>query len=267
MKKTLLIIIASISIFTNAQIGVNTSSPKSSLDVNGDFGLRKRLYLDNSGKESKGLADQVLVSQGESLPPTWKSLRVPEYEPNKFYLIFNDSFSDNIGLQITSSQVFTNSNLSTDLAENQTLSYLRTKGFYDIKGLSKSFTVNSSESKVYFQFETVVQQNNSNNGSDIKYACGIFVDGLLKSVRINTLFNSASGHTFLTHTQIGGATNLAVGPHKIDVACARYTTNTDITLGIGINSSGSVNINSFMAQSSLKVDVYEIPQNFNTIFD
>ncbi|MGV0924593.1 hypothetical protein [Empedobacter tilapiae] len=99
MKKTLLIIIASISIFTNAQIGVNTSSPKSSLDVNGDFGLRKQLYLDNSGKESKGLADQVLVSQGESLPPTWKSLRVPEYEPNKFYLIFNDSFSDNKGFK------------------------------------------------------------------------------------------------------------------------------------------------------------------------
>lgn len=267
MKKVLLIILGTLSFNAIAQIGIDTKSPQASLDVNGDFGLRKRLFLDNENKESQGITDQVLVSQGEGLAPTWKALRIPVYEPNKFYLIFNDSFSDQAGLRITSSQVVA-SNLTTDLVENATLTNLKTKGFLEIAGLSKTFTVNSTSSKVYFQFETVVQQDNSgSNGSDIKYACGIFVDDLLKSVRINTLFNSTSGSTFLTHTQIGGATNLTATPHTVKVACARYTSGNR-TLGIGNKAvAATANINAFMAQSSLKVDVYEIPQNFNSIFD
>ena len=269
MKFFLLIIAGSLSINTFSQVGIDTKSPQASLDVNGDLGLRKRLFLNNDNKESQGLSEQVLVSQGEGLAPTWKTLRIPVYEPNKFYLIFNDSFSDQTGLRITSGQVVT-SNLSTDLVEGATLSTLKSKGFFEIANLTGKFMVNSTSSKVYFQFETVVQQNNSNtNGTDIKYACGIFVDDVLKSVRINTIFNSSSTGTFLTHTQIGGATNLTVAEHTVKVACARYTTNTNITLAIGVNSTGTngENINPFMAQSSLKVDVYEIPQNFNSIFN
>ena len=265
MKFFLLIIVGSLSINAFSQVGIDTKSPQASLDINGDLGLRKRLFLNNDNKESQGLSEQVLVSQGEGLAPTWKTLRIPIYEPNKFYLIFNDSFSDQTGLRITSGQAVT-SNLSTDLVEGTSLETLKTRGFFEIAGLSKNFTVNSTSSKVYFQFETVVQQNNStSNGEDIKYACGIFVDDLLKSVRINTLFNSTSGSTFLTHTQIGGATNLAATPHTVKVACARYTAGTR-TLGIGNKADdATTNINEFMAQSSLKVDVYEIPQNFNSI--
>lgn len=281
MKKALLIILGTLSFNAIAQIGIDTKSPQASLDVNGDFGLRKRLFLDNENKESQGITDQVLVSQGEGLAPTWKALRIPLYEPNKFYLIFNDSFSDQVGLRITSSQVVA-SNLTTDLVENATLTNLKTKGFQEIAGLSKTFTVNSTSSKVYFQFETVVQQNNlvqqknvDNNstssvtGDDLKYACGIFVDDVLKSIRINTLFNSTASSTFLTHTQIGGATNLTATSHTVKVACARFKTSTDsrLVLAIGVNESNTTNINAFMAQSSLKVDVYEIPQNFNSIFD
>ena len=266
MKFFLLIIVGSLSINAFSQVGIDTKSPQASLDVNGDLGLRKRLFLDNDSKVSQGLSEQVLVSQGEGLAPTWKTLRIPIYEPNKFYLIFNDSFSDQTGLRITSGQAVT-SNLSTDLVEGTSLETLKTRGFFEIAGLSKNFTVNSTSSKVYFQFETVVQQNNStSNGEDIKYACGIFVDDLLKSVRINTLFNSTTGgSTFLTHTQIGGATNLTVAEHTVKVACARYTTGTR-SLGIGKKADDNIaNINEFMAQSSLKVDVYEIPQNFNSI--
>ncbi|WP_413534020.1 hypothetical protein [Empedobacter brevis] len=271
MKKTLLIIF---SIFlhnqtyaqTKPQMGVNTDSPKSSVDVNGDFGLRKRIFLDNNGKESKGNKGQILVSQGEGLPPTWKTLRIPEYEPNKFYLIFNDSFSDLKGLGYSGNQN-SSANLENEVVENAQLSNLLSKGFQEIEDLAKTFTINSKVSKVYFQFETVVQQNNTNltDGENIKYACGIFIDKQLKSVRVNTLSPNPSAGTFLTHTQIGGASGLPVGTHSVNVACAKFS-GTTITFGIGRSVRNS-NTNAFMTQSSLKVDVYEIPENFNTIFD
>ena len=93
MKIKLLITGLFLSVLTQAQVGVDTRTPQSSLDVNGDFGLRKRIFLDNNNVESKGTKEQILVSQGEGLPPTWKSLRIPEYEPNKFYLIFKNEFN------------------------------------------------------------------------------------------------------------------------------------------------------------------------------
>ena len=267
MKFFLLIIVGSLSINAFSQVGIDTKSPQASLDVNGDLGLRKRLFLDNDSKVSQGLSEQVLVSQGEGLAPTWKTLRIPIYEPNKFYLIFNDSFSDQTGLRITSGQAVT-SNLSTDLVEGATLSTLKSKGFFEIANLTGKFMVNSTSSKVYFQFETVVQQNNSTstNGENIKYTCGIFVDGKLKSARINTIYTSSSTSTFLTHTQIGGTSNLTLGSHSINIACAKLS-GSRRDLAIGRNVDAVTNINTFMAQSSLKVDVYEIPENFNSIFN
>jgi len=267
MKIELLITGLFLSALTQAQVGVDTRTPQSSLDVNGDFGLRKRIFLDNNNVESKGTKEQILVSQGEGLPPTWKSLRIPEYEPNKFYLIFNDSFSDQIGIQIAPNNN-SSVNVSTELIDGALLSDLKLKGFNEIPGLAKSFNVNSKSSKVYFQFETVVQQNNSTstNGENIKYTCGIFVDGKLKSARINTIYTSSSASTFLTHTQIGGTSNLTLGSHSINIACAKLSGSTR-DLAIGRNVDAVKNINTFMAQSSLKVDVYEIPENFNSIFN
>jgi hypothetical protein len=84
----------------SAQVGINTDSPKAKLDVNGDLNLRDKIaVLDVTDNTlSMGNNDQLLVSQGEGYPPIWKTLRIPEYEPNKFYLIFNNSLSDNTGV-------------------------------------------------------------------------------------------------------------------------------------------------------------------------
>ena len=48
MKIKLLISGLLLSALTQAQVGVDTRTPQSSLDVNGDFGLRKRIFLDNN---------------------------------------------------------------------------------------------------------------------------------------------------------------------------------------------------------------------------
>lgn len=94
---SILSLVAGLSL--SAQVGINTDSPKAKLDVNGDVNLRNKVVVQNvvDNTLSQGNNDQILVSQGEGYPPIWKSLRIPEYEPNKFYLIFNNSFSDKTG--------------------------------------------------------------------------------------------------------------------------------------------------------------------------
>jgi len=251
---SILFLIAGLSL--SAQVGVNTSSPKSKLDVNGDVNLRNKIVVLNAPDNtlSQGNNDQILVSQGEGYPPIWKSLRIPEYEPNKFYLIFNNSFSDRTGVKFTK---------GADISS--------LPGFKKIAGLSQPISVFSTDSKTYFQFETVVQANLPSNGTtdiSIDYACGIFVDDKLVNLRQRNLKASSASSTFITHNQIGVVSNLSKGQHTVSVACSRlgsYRTTSDVVLAIGINAE--TNINSFIAQSSLKVDVYEIPQVFNPIIN
>lgn len=269
MKNILFILFSTIGLSLSAQVGVATPTPKAMLDVNGNINLRGKLVVLNAAdsKLSEGRDDQLLVSQGEGLAPTWKSLRIPDYETNKFYLIYNNSFSDRVGTTFTSSEEPTIASRSASFTKNSSFSTF--SQFKKIPGLSQTFNVYSTESKTYFQFETVIQANFATVGTtdtSIDYACGIFVDNKLVNLRQGNLKAVNSTNPFLTHNQIGLAQNLATGVHSVSVACSRlksYNVPTGITLGIGTNVAD--NIDSFISQSSFKVDVYEVPQVFNAI--
>lgn len=277
------------NVFVNAQqglVGIGTESPRANLDVNGDFNHKGKLFLDDGkGVLLPGKDGQVLVSQGVGKAPTWKTLRVPDYEATKYYLIFNDSFKNFIatngaasdgGAKTGQGVTFTTDEVSpvipsTGLVKGALLATLTntTNKFKVIADLSQSFKVNSSTSKTYFLFETVVQHNNTSTPITNSFACGIFVDGKLESVRINSFTTTSANYGFITHTQIGGVENLSTDNHTVAVACGRLATpgvTTTATVGIGSPAVGTVtNLNNFMTQSSLKVDVYEVPQNFSPI--
>jgi hypothetical protein len=271
MKNILSFLFLSIGLSLSAQIGIKTVTPKAKLDVNGDVNLRKKLVVLNTTDNSlvQGTNGQILVSQGEGYPPIWKTLRIPEYEPNQFYLIFNNSFSDRTGATFTGSEESTTSG-SRSASFTKGSNFSTFNNFKKINSLTQPFQVNSTDSKTYFQFETVVHTNFPAGGAtdtSIDYACGIFVDDKLVNLRQGNIKASSATSTFLTHNQIGIAQNLTKGTHTVSVACSRlqsYNTN-NVTLGIGINVA--TNIDSFIAQSSLKVDVYEIPQVFNPIIN
>ncbi|WP_160137075.1 hypothetical protein [Chryseobacterium sp. c4a] len=273
MKNILSTLLLASALTLSAQVGINTESPKATLDVNGDLNLRDKIaVLDtNDNTLSLGNNDQILVSQGEGYPPIWKTLRIPEYEPNKFYLIFNNSFSDKTGVQFSYWDQPPSSGTSKAAAFVKGTDFSNLTTFRKIDKLSQKIQIFSTESKAYFQFETVVQADFGPNGAtdtSIDYACGIFVDDKLISLRQNNLKASSAQFPFLTHNQIGAVTNLSKGEHTVSVACSRlasYGNSTNRTLGIGINTND--NINEFIAQSSLKVDVYEIPQVFNPIIN
>jgi hypothetical protein len=272
MKKLLSTLFLTIGLLVSAQVGIKTDAPKATLDVNGDVNLRNKIAVLNTTDNSisQGNNDQLLVSQGEGFAPIWKSLRIPEYEPNKFYLIYNNSFSDKVGVSFSSSE-----DSSVGLASR---GGTFTKGkdigtltnFKKINNLSQVISVFSTQSKAYFQFETVVQADFGAAGStdtSIDYACGIFVDNKLVNLRQRNLKAISSTYPFLTHTQIGIVDNLAKGNHTVDVACTRLgsygTSGNTLTIGTNVYT----NINGFISQSSLKVDVYEVPEVFNTIIN
>lgn len=269
MKKIILTLLLGAGLLLSGQVGINTDTPKAKLDVNGDLNLRNKIVVLNTTDNSlsQGNNDQILVSQGEGYPPIWKSLRIPEYEPNKFYLIFNNSFSDRTGVKFTSTEQFGTAARSTAFVKGADFSSFPT--FKKIPGLSDKIKVYSTQSKTYFQFETVVQADlPSNKPTDVSidYACGIFVDDKLVNMRQRNLKASSAASTFITHNQIGVIENLSIGEHNVSVACSRiasYETANTIVLAIGTYAAD--NINDFITQSSLKVDVYEIPQFFNPI--
>ncbi|UHO38033.1 hypothetical protein H5J24_21025 [Chryseobacterium capnotolerans] len=271
MKNILSTLFLASGLVLSAQVGINTESPKAQLDVNGDVNLRDKIaVLDVTDNTlSLGNNDQLLVSQGEGYPPIWKTLRIPEYEPNKFYLIFNNSFSDRVGVDFLYSEEPAATSTSKAAAFTKGATFSSLSKFKKINGLSQKISVFSNESKAYFQFETVVQANftaNGNPDTSIDYACGIFVDDKLINLRQSNLRASSAQFTFSTHNQIGIVANLSKGEHIVSVGCSRLASYGDASnrkLGIGINTS--TNLNKFITQSSLKVDVYEVPQVFNTI--
>lgn len=267
-------------------VGIGTDSPRANLDVNGDFNHKGKLFLDDGkGVLLSGKDGQVLVSQGIGKAPTWKTLRIPDYEANKYYLIFNDSFKNFVatngslndgGGKSGQGATFATNEVSpvvasTGLTRGTLLSTLTnsTNKFKVINDLSQTFKVNSSTSKAYFLFETVVQHNNNTTPVTNSFACGIFVDGKLESIRINSFTTTSANFGFTTHTQIGGVENLSIGDHNVAVACGRLAaTGVPATFSLGIGSpatSDMTNLNNFMSQSSLKIDVYEVPQNFSPI--
>ena len=132
MKKIISTFFLAAGLLVSAQIGINTNSPKAQLDVNGDVSFRGKIaVLDAAGTAFEGNNDQLLVSRGEGFTPVWKSLRIPEYEPNKFYLIYNNSISDNVGL------TFTTADESTITQASRGTTFTKGKSFASLQNFKK----------------------------------------------------------------------------------------------------------------------------------
>lgn len=255
---TLLLILCCLSY---SQVGVNTQSPESQLDVNGDVTFRGKVYTggDDTTLGNPGVKGQVLVSSGPGEPPKWLTLNIPDDE-GKYYLIYNDTFDDLTGVSFSSSEI-TGLNLYTKGTLLTSLS-----GWKKIPDLSQNFEVFSIQNKTYFTFETVVQMASTSAAyklDAIEYACGIFVDGKLEGVRINTVEQAGDSYgSFKTITILHVSENVPKGTHTLDVACTRRANySTSVNLGIG-RSVLAENLNNFMARSSMKIEVFEIPDEY-----
>ncbi|MGE8431526.1 hypothetical protein [Chryseobacterium joostei] len=257
-----------IGFFGYSQVGINTKTPLASIDIQGNIGVRKKIYLggDDTTTGALGQKGTVLVSQGVGLPPVWKALRIPPFDPF-LYFSFN-----NFGIQTKNGLVIGNNTSGYNLyTDGQTLNSFLTPSasggtFTD---LTKNITVNNTGSVFIFSYEAILHLDSTTDYAGADIACGVFVDDLLKGVRVYTL-NQAdiSTRPFYTYNLVTAAQNLSIGSHTVKVACTRRANINNFTGNIGIGKAAytgsGTNLNDFMAQASLTIESYEKPNPSNT---
>lgn len=249
MKVKLLAII--LSNYAFSQIGIGTVLPKSKLDVEGDIILRNSLRVGGNDltKGNAGLKDQVLVSQGVGMSPTWKYVNVPFMENGQYKLINTYVIDDNIGIKsITISGV----NYLNKIGDQFDSSWTK------ISGLKTIMEIKSSENKTTYQFQTGVESVTTSSVGEVKFMCGIFKDNTLVALRpdkITTITtNSPMQYMYtLNYTE----ENTPIGSYSIEMACRGIEGNSH-TLSIGTNTTSSTDSNNFQLKSFLKIDLAEL---------
>lgn len=244
-----------------SQVGINTETPRARLDVQGNLSIRNRIYLGGSDSVNGSLGDvgSVLVSQGANNPPVWKVIRRPDFDPF-LYTIFN-----NVAGETTSGITFNSTTTGSEIHNlNQTLTSF---GGTQITALQKDFQIENPESITILTFETIAQINSSTVSSAVEFSCGIFVDDLLKGIRVYTLNQpGAATFPFYTFDLVAAASNLSIATHTAKVACKRRANFNSFTNTLGIGTpANTTNLNSFMTKSSLVVETYEKPSTGNTV--
>ena len=254
-----------LSLCVNAQVGIGTSSPKSTLDVNGKITLRKELRVggtsDNIG--NAGLNGQVLVSQGEGLPPVWKSLNVSFMEEGQYKLINSYLSSDQVGITtlsngIAADNVYKN-NVGDDITDTS-------KGKWSkITGLENNIIIKNGRNRLTYQFQTGIEMKapDATASQSVTFTCGVFRNGRLVAVRPDKIVSNnnteKSGIQDYIFTLNYTEQNVPVGVHNIEIACRKIDTSSSTSqFAIGRNVEASNGASSaFTLESTMKMDVIE----------
>ncbi len=295
MKNNLFIItIILLTLQTSAQIKIGNNdavSPNVALEVTGSITVRDKIYAggDDNTLGNPGKPDQVLVSDGPGKPPRWRTLNIPTIQENFYYLIYNNSFTDFTNDGITNNEgtlinntTGNNGPYELGVARNNTMfanfATIGATANNTTGGLTQTFDVFSNENQVYITFEAVAHLDaTADTDEGVDFVCGIFVGGgtqatrTLRGIRKLTLQRSygAAGNPFITYTQIALASGLTVpvnnpkATYYVEVACKRTATYGSVT-NVGLGRAVETNINNFVAKTSLKVEVYEMPEEDRT---
>lgn len=267
MKKTVYCGIAGLlcSIQTYAQVGVGTSTPNSTLDVNGKTTLRKELRVGGTSTQvgNAGTNGQVLVSQGAGLPPVWKTVNVPFVEGGQYKLVNSYLSTDQNGVTTLSNGIQGDAILKNSAGDDITDA---SKGkWVKISGLENTITIKNAKNKLVYNFQTGVEMKSTSatSSENVSFACGVFRNSKLVAVRpdeISTTNNSErDGIQDYLFTLNYTEQNVPAGSQKIEVACRKIeasNNNAQFTVGKNISSSNTVS-NAFTLESDFKIDVIE----------
>ncbi|WP_370899300.1 hypothetical protein [Chryseobacterium gossypii] len=267
MKKTVYYCAAGLacSIQIYAQVGVGTSTPNAVLDVNGKTTLRKELRVGGTSTQAgnAGLNGQVLVSQGENLPPVWKSLNVSFMEEGQYKLINSYLSSDQTGITTLSNGVpgdgIYKNNVGDDISDTGTGNWVK------IPGLENTFTIKNGKNRLTYQFQTGVEMKapSATASQNVSFTCGVFRNGKLVAVRPDKVSSNNNSEKAgiqdyiftLNYTE----QDVSVGVQKIEVACRKINAsnlNTQFTIGRNVSDTNTVS-NAFTLESMFKIDVIE----------
>jgi hypothetical protein len=264
LKLTLLSMLC-LFVHLSAQVGINTESPQSPLDVNGDLSLRKELRLKGTPttQGNPGQNGQVLFSQDGTNEPMWKFVNVPFIEEGQIQLKYSFAAIDEVGIQFPTGP--------GDLTPLSSLGDPLNSSWTEIPQLETEIEIQKNQNEVSIIFQTGVEMPNVYNPSDtnkrfVKYACGVFQDGILVAIRadqINGIVKkNAKNQSIFTLSYI--LSNVPEGTHTYQVACRKISTSPSGNYELGIGralSTGPQVANNFMLGSNLKIDVMEYVVN------
>lgn len=267
MKKTVYCCVAGllISIQTYAQVGIGTTAPNSTLDVNGKTTLRKELRVGGTSTTAgnPGLNGQVLVSQGENLPPVWKSLNVTFIDEGQYRLVNSYLSTDQVGISTLSNSatadgIYKNS-IGDDITDTSKGTWVK------IDGLKNEFVVKDARNKLTYQFQSGVEMKALASGTsqNVSFACGVFRNSKLVAVRPDKISSNnnteKSGIQDYIFTLNYTEQNVPAGNQKIEVACRKINSsnsNSQFTIGRNVSNTNTVS-NAFTLESMMKVDIIE----------
>lgn len=262
MKKHFFLAFLCQTLFVYSQVGINTNSPQSELDINGDVTLRKELRIGGTTTTlgNPGQFGQVLFSQEGTNLPIWKFVNVPFLENGQIQLKYSYAMKDQNGILF--------SNGPGDQTNLSTIGDQLTPNWKVIDGLKTTIEVkkNKNEVAIFFQSGTEIPSTYNQNERYVRYTCGVFLDNKLIAVRGEQIRgvpkkNNKNQEVFTLSRVIS---NVEVGTHELQVACRKIKTNIngDSTLAIGRSLNyDNPTANDFMLSSNLKVDVMEYIEN------
>ncbi|MEG0925689.1 hypothetical protein [Chryseobacterium sp.] len=226
----------------SAQVGINTANPVNMLDVNGDINVRKELRTGgtNALKGSSGLAGDIFHNNTDLQANDWKAVKIADGMGSMSLFSIN-TVADKTGVSFSG-----NNGQSVPYYEGNSIS-----GWSAIPSASDTFSVTNANNKVTFSFQTTVQKTGGNSAS---FACGVFVDDLLKAVRTDVLLGESGAYKIFNLN----ATLTNITPknqYKVKVACIKRAISGN-TLGIGRAVDGGF-LNSDMSQSVLTTSVLQ----------
>ncbi|MCA6065973.1 hypothetical protein JI747_002210 [Chryseobacterium sp. RG1] len=262
-----LIVTFLMSLTMYSQVGINTTTPKSTLDVNGDLALRNALSTGGTDavNGNPGSVDQVLVSKGAGQPPVWKYANIPFMENSQYKLINTYLKADQTGITTLSNTVAASAPVTSNLNED-----FDPAKWVKIADLATPVEIKSSQNKVTYQFQTGVELVNKavGSGSSVDFICGIFKNNKLVALRpdgITAVDNAPTQSIFtLNYTE----ENVAKGTYTVEVACRKIyssdVANNYFRIGINIPTYGptpnvnNTSSNAFSLRSLFKIDIAEL---------
>lgn len=249
----------------SAQVGIETESPQSDLDVNGDVTIRQELRLKGTPttQGNPGQIGQVLFSQEGSNEPTWKFVNVPFIEEGQIQLKYSFATIDEIGIQFPAG--------TGDLDDLSVLGETLDNAWTEIPGIETTVEIKGSQNKVSLMFQSGVEMPNTYSADNmtkfyVRYVCGAFMDNTLVALRgdqlngVNNKNNKNQGIYTLSYI----LSNVPSGQHTFKVACRKIRTSPGGNYALAIGrplSTGTQVANNFMLGSNLKIDVMEYVTN------
>ncbi|WP_143884215.1 hypothetical protein [Chryseobacterium binzhouense] len=226
-------------------VGVGTTVPRSTLDVNGTMNINNEINLGgtNSAVGNSGTAGDLISANGAA-NPTWKKFDLPNGYLDGFVLTGSSLKSTTVGASFDG----TGAN-GIPYTENQTLP----ASWVEIAGVSEpTFRITKATNIVNIFVQTVAQVTGTDaTGS---FGCGIYIDDQLKFTRTGIVSGASGSYRILTLN--ASIPNLSVGTHSYKFACAQRNVPVGSTLTIGQSQNTAV-LSTTMAGTSSSLKILE----------